>query len=75
MALQFDDIPDGATVKVGMSPSASGMGLIELDDDKNGVFKVSDKNNQTFKVMTVRGNDTRTDTYYLGTLVLEDTGA
>ena len=75
MALQFDDIPEDAIVKVGMSPSASGMPLIELDEDKNGVFKVTDKNTQTFKVMTVRGADRKTDTYYLSTLVFEDTDA
>lgn len=75
MCLQFDDIPEDAIVKVGMSPSANGMPLIELDEDKNGVFKVTDKNTQTFKVMTVRGSDTKMDTYYLSTLVLEDTDA
>lgn len=53
MALQFDDIPEGVTsVKVGMNPS-QGSGLVELinDPDKNGVFKVTDKDAQEFVVV------------------------
>lgn len=54
LALKFDDFAQGLTyanVKVGLVPSASGMGLVTLDSDKDGVFKITDKNNQVFKVV------------------------
>lgn len=52
MALRFKDIPEDATsVKVGMDPS-EGTGLVELidDPDKNGAFKITNKNTQVFVV-------------------------
>ena len=43
LALKFGDVPTGATSKkVGLRPSA-GSGLVELDEDMNGVFKVGSK--------------------------------
>lgn len=54
LALKFDNFAQGLTyanVKVGLVPSASGMGLVTLDSDKDGVFKITDKNNQVFKVV------------------------
>lgn len=74
LALKFDDIPDGATVKVGLSPS-QGSGLVELDSDHDGVFKITNNNIQEFVVQTTKGDKKLTERYYLTTLVLEETGA
>ena len=74
LAVQFDDIPDGATVKVGLDPSM-GSGYVELDEDRNGVFKITNKNNQVFKVITTKGDQRKVDTYYLGNIILEPTDA
>ena len=55
LALKFDDFDESATsVKVGLDPSA-GSGLVELDDDKNAVFKVSDRSGQRLKVVSTDG--------------------
>lgn len=57
MALKFTNIDSDATsVKVGMEPS-QGSGLVELinDPDKNGVFKVTDKDTQKFVVESTVG--------------------
>lgn len=67
MALQLADIDERATsVLVGMDPS-EGSGLIEIidDPDKNGVFKVTDKNVQVFKIVSSDGTNVTTDTYDL----------
>ena len=74
MALKFKNIdPDATSVLVGMDPSQSS-GLVELinDPDKNGVFKVTDKSSQVFKVIQSNGVDqTVTQTFDLTGLVLE----
>lgn len=74
MALKFTNIDGDATsVKVGLEPSASGMGLVEIltDPDKNGVFKVTDKNTQKFKVVSTVNGFTNVQTYDLSGLVCE----
>ena len=71
LGLDFADIPEGATVKVGLVPS-QGSGFVALDEDHNGVFKITDKNAQVFKVITTKGDQRVTDTYYLSTLTLEE---
>ena len=73
MVLKFTNIDSDATsVKVGMEPSM-GSGLVELldDPDRNGVFKVTDKNNQVFKVVSSNGVLTHTQTYDLSGLTCE----
>ena len=54
MALTFanNDFSRYSSVKVGMDPS-QGSGLVEIidDPDKNGVFKVTDKDTQVFKIV------------------------
>lgn len=73
IALKFTDIPDTATsVKVGLDPSY-GDGLVEIidDPDKNGAFKITDKDAQVFKVVTTDGTNTITKSYDLSGLVLE----
>lgn len=50
LALKFSDIDsDTVETKVGLVPSVSS-GLVALDEDLNGVFKVTDKDNQVFHV-------------------------
>ena len=74
IALQFDDIDANATsVKVGLDPS-QGSGLVEIidDPDKNGVFKITDKETQKFKVVTSDGTHTKTKTYDLSGLTVEN---
>lgn len=73
IALKFTNIPAEATsVRVGLDPS-QGDGLVEIisDPDKNGVFKISDKDTQVFKVVVTDGTNTTTKTYDLTGLILE----
>lgn len=73
VALKFSGIDEAATsVKVGLDPSQSS-GLVELlgDPDMNGVFKVTDKNTQVFKVVSTDGTHTKTQTFDLTGLTLE----
>lgn len=72
IALQFDNIdPNATSVKVGLDPSM-GSGLVEIinDPDKNGVFKVTDKDTQKFKIVTSDGTHTKTKTYDLSGLTV-----
>ncbi len=65
LAVKFTNIDaDATSVLVGLEPSA-GDGLVELidDPDKNGVFKITDKNTQKFKVVqSTKGSDGSTYT-------------
>ena len=55
IALEFT-VPDGATsCKVGLVPSESGMSLQELDEDKDGVFKITNKATQKLVIETRKG--------------------
>lgn len=58
IALQFSNIPESATsVRVGMNPS-TGTGLVELDEDKNGVFRVTSITQQELQIVyTVDGEN------------------
>lgn len=74
MAFKFEDIDERATsVKVGMSPS-QGSGLVEIinDPDKNGVFKITDKDEQKFVVIITDGTQTTTQEFDLSGLTLEE---
>ena len=73
IAFKVGSIPAEATsVKVGLVPSA-GSGLVEIidDPDKNGIFKITDKENQKFAIITTDGTNTRTKYYKLNNVVLE----
>ena len=77
LALQFLNIDSRATsVRVGLQPSES-TGLVELidDPDKNGVFKITDKNTQKFMVVSSDGTHTSTTEYDLSGLTVLDAGA
>ena len=74
VAFKFTNIDERATsVRVGLEPS-QGSGLVEIinDPDKNGVFKITDKDEQVFKVITTDGNETITQTFDLSGLELEE---
>lgn len=74
VALKFTDLDaDAVSVKVGLDPS-QGSGLVEIidDPDKNGAFKVTNKNTQKFKVVQeTEDGRTLTQTFDLSELVLE----
>lgn len=72
MALKFSDFAPGLTsVRVGLDPSESS-GLVEIinDPDKNGVFKVTNKATQNFKIVATDGNQTLTKIFDLAGLTL-----
>ena len=72
LALQFSDLdPNATSVKVGLDPS-QGSGLVEIltDPDKNGVFKITNKDTQKFKIVTSDGTHTKTKTYDVSGLTL-----
>lgn len=74
LALQFSNIdPNATSVKVGLDPS-QGSGLVEIinDPDKNGVFKVTNKDTQKFKIVTSDGTHTKTKTYDLSGLTVNN---
>lgn len=67
LALKFSGVDSDATsVKVGLEPS-EGSGLVELlgDPDMNGVFKITNKNVQNFKVVVTDGVHNTIQTYDL----------
>lgn len=65
LALAFDNWDESAEhVWVGLEPSvSSGLADVINDPDKNGTFKVTDKNTQKF-VVCVQAGDKTTWTYY-----------
>lgn len=74
LALKFSDIPAAATsVKVGLEPS-QGSGLVELinDPDKNGVFKITNKFVQKFKIVTTGGTETTEQLFDLSGLTITE---
>jgi len=72
MALGFTDNDDGAgEITVGMWPS-QGTGLLPLDEDMDGVFKVTDKDAQKFRTQVSDGvSNTRVTDYDLSGLTLD----
>lgn len=78
LVLKFSNVPATATsVKVGLDPSQSS-GLVELlgDPDMNGVFKITDKTQQVFMVVTTDGTNTFTQAFDISGLVTgEEIGA
>lgn len=71
IALKFT-LPSGETnpehVRVGMLPSVGGYDPIPLDNDLNGIFKVTDKDSQVFVVDTFNGAYWSRETYDLSGL-------
>ena len=74
LALKFSDVdPKATSIKVGLNPS-EGSGLVELlgDPDMNGVFKITDKDTQKFRVVITDGHATKTTDYDLSGLTCEE---
>lgn len=77
LALKWSDPAQTVTsLKVGLIPSASGMDLVECidDTDRNGVFKITDKDTQKFVIIESQEGRSRTQQYKLNGLTLESTG-
>jgi len=77
LALKWSNPAAGVTsLKVGLVPSASGMDLIECidDTDRNGVFKITDKDNQLFVMETTKDGKVQRRAYDLSGLELETAG-
>lgn len=71
ICLKFPDADiENSTVKVGLEPSA-GSGLVDLDPDKNGVFKITDKLSQKFVVQITKDGETVVQRYDLSGLTCE----
>ncbi len=79
IGVKFSNYASGLTyndVQVGLTNSASGMGLQTLDPDQNAVFKIADKYNQKIKIVQTASNGKRNVQYLdLSALTLESTGA
>lgn len=72
IALKFVIIDPDITysdIKVGLNPSESS-GLVTLDADLNGVFKVTDKNAQKFRVVVTKDGVEKTTDYVLSGLTV-----
>lgn len=68
LCLKFADADiENQTVKVGLNPSVSS-GLVELDADKNGVFKVTDKDHQKLVVLQIKDGVSQLTSYDLSSL-------
>lgn len=67
-----DDWTDYSSVKIGLVPSASNMGLVEIltDPDKNGVFKITSGTQKLRIEYTIDGETSSVD-YGLSGLNLE----
>lgn len=73
IALKWAIDPDATSVLIGMTPSESS-GLVEgIDDtDRDGVFKVTDKDLQQFTIITRDANNTHSQFFDLTGLTFED---
>lgn len=66
LALKFNNFTSGLTyadVKVGLSPT-EGSGLVALDSDQNGVFKITNKDIQKFVVQQEKTGVGRLTEFY-----------
>ncbi len=73
LCLKFEDFdPNATSVLVGLEPSY-GNGLVDIlpDPDHDGAWKITDKDNQVFRVVTSDGTNTVTKDYTLSGLILE----
>lgn len=65
------------SLKVGLKPSASGMEPVECfdDPDRNGVFKITDKDNQRLIFIQSDGTHKNVQSFSLKDLILDAEGA
>ena len=72
LALKFTKASAKLTsIKAGMNPSVSS-GLVELDEDMLGVFKITDKNDQRFETLATDGELEFASFYDLSGLTLSE---
>lgn len=77
LALKWSDPAAGITsLKVGLAPS-EGTGLVECidDTDRNGVFKITDKDKQVVVIQQTGAGKQHTQQLTLSGLTLNSTGA
>lgn len=77
LALKFSGFDnDAEKVLVGLEPSVSS-GLVDIlpDPDKNGAFKITDKDHQKFVVKSIDGERTTTQYFDLSGLTVQGAGA
>lgn len=70
IALKFTVPTQATSCRVGLDPS-QGSGLVELDDDKDGVFKITNKDTQKFVIVTTDGKYTLRQEFDLSGLTCE----
>lgn len=74
MAIKFSNVSaDATSVKAGMHPSM-GTGLVTLDEDLEGIWKVTNKDTQTFDVVQISGSTEKLQRFILSDLVLAPAG-
>lgn len=73
LKLSSDDWSAYTSVKCGLDPSA-GSGLVEIknDPDHNGVFKITNKDEQVFKIVATNATNEAVFTLDLSELEVED---
>ena len=74
MAIKFTLPANAVSCRVGLQPSVSS-GLVALDEDKNAVIKVTDKNKQKFVASVTMPDGTAELFYDLSSLTLEEATA
>lgn len=68
VALKFVNTCNADKIEVGVNPSESGMGLVELDEDMNAVFKITNFDNQKIIVKVTKGDISKTTQYSLNVM-------
>lgn len=68
VALKFVNTCNADKIEVGVKPSESGMGLVELDEDMNAVFKITNFDNQKIIVKVTKGDISKTTQYSLNVM-------
>lgn len=71
LALYFQVPPEATSCKVGLVPSESGMPLQELDEEKDGVFKITNKDTQKLVVETSNGKRKLRQEFDLSNLICQ----
>lgn len=69
IALKFTSNLAPEYIRAGLDPSYGG-GLVPLDEDMNGAWKVTDKDNQVFVVESYDGESWNRETYSLSGLTV-----
>lgn len=68
VALKFVNTCNADKIEVGVEPSETNMGLVELDEDMNAVFKISNFETQKIVVKVTKNGITKTTKYALNVM-------